>query len=173
MTALRGVALAAALISAASPARAEVLRITDGGFAVGRTVTAQDPPAEVWARLVRPAQWWSAEHTWSGEAANLLLEAKAGACFCETLPGGGSVEHMRVIHAAPGRLLRMVGTLGPLQAESLTGVLSVELNPQGTGTRIVWSYKVSGVSDVPLATLAPVVEGVVGQQFARLAAGPG
>ena len=172
MMARRAAALGAALAAlVASPALADVQRSSDTDFAVSGSEAVAISPDEVWQRLVRPAEWWSAEHTWSGDAANLSLDPQAGGCFCETLPGGGSVEHMRVIHAAPGKLLRMVGTLGPLQSETLTGVLSVTVESSGDGAKLTWTYKVAGKSDIPLADLAPVVDSVVGSQFRTLADG--
>ncbi|MXO59270.1 ATPase [Altererythrobacter salegens] len=164
-------ALGGVLALTCQPAAAEVLRTSPDGFAVTRTETLGVPPAEAWRKLIHIADWWSAEHSWSGDAANFSLDPRAGGCFCEALPDGGSVEHMRIIYAAPGQRLRMTGTLGPLQSESLLGVLTVTLEAAGEGTKLVWTYKVSGVSDIPLEGLAPVVEGVIGEQFDRLATG--
>lgn len=119
--------------------------------------------------MVEPGHWWNSEHSWSGDAANLTLDPRAGGCFCEKLPSGGSVEHMRVIYADRGKQLRMAGALGPLQGEGLTATLTVKLEPAGTGTRLAWSYKAGGYTDLPLAQIAPAVDGVVSEQFQRLA----
>ncbi len=168
---LRSAALAAALVAAsASPLSAEVVRVSDGGFAVSGSETLSLPPDQAWQRLVRPAEWWNADHSWSGDAGNLSLDPRAGGCFCEALADGGSVEHMRIVNAAPGKMLRMSGGLGPLQGESLTGLLTVTLEAAGEGTKLTWTYKVAGVSDIPFAGLAPAVDGVVQEQFGRLSA---
>lgn len=100
----------------------------------------------------------------------------AGGCFGEVLPSGqgaatGSVEHMRVIQARPGQLLRLSGALGPLQSEALKGVLTVTFEPAaGGGTQIVWEYVVGGYMRRDPAQIAPAVDAAMGQQHARLVA---
>src|SRR3546814_10432451 len=83
----------------------------------------------IYRLLSQPGRWWNGAHSYSGSAANLRLEPVAGGCFCEALPGEegrvGSVEHARVIHAAPDRQLRLSGALGPLPAEAGTGTLKI------------------------------------------------
>jgi uncharacterized protein YndB with AHSA1/START domain len=163
-------ALAIILLACAAPAPAEVTGQNQSGFATAGTVTIDATPERVWDALVKPAGWWNSEHSWSGQAANLTLDPRAGGCFCEALPGGGSVEHMRVIYADRGKQLRMRGALGPLQGEGLAATLTVKLEAQGGATRLVWSYKVGGYSDFPWTQIAPVVDGVVSEQFQRLEA---
>jgi len=161
--------IVAATACFASAAPAEVTGRNETGFATAGTVTIAATPTRVWAALVKPGRWWNAEHSWSGDAANLSLQPRAGGCFCEALPGGGSVEHMQVIYADPGRQLRMTGALGPLQSEGLAATLSVQLEAAGKGTKLTWSYKVGGYTALPLAQIAPAVDGVVAEQFGRLA----
>jgi uncharacterized protein YndB with AHSA1/START domain len=156
-------------LALAAPAAADVTGSGDSGFATHNEVVVSASPAQVWAALVAPARWWNKEHTWSGNAANLSLQPVAGGCFCERLPGGG-VQHMRVIHADRAKLLRMTGGLGPLQAEAVTGTLSVELAAVDGKTRIKWDYVVGGYMRAPMAQLAPVVDGVMAEQLGRLAA---
>lgn len=160
----------AALFALAAPAGAEVVESGETGFATHGSALVSAPPAALWAALVEPARWWSPAHSWSGDAANMTLSAKAGGCFCESLPDGGSVEHLRVIHAAPGRLLRASGALGPLQGEALAATLTITLDPEGEGTRIAWRYAVAGQAGFPLAAVAPAVDAVLSEQLARLAA---
>ena len=76
---------------------------------------------------------------------------------------------MRVIHAVPGSLLRMSGALGPLQGEALTGTLSIVLTRAEGGTEIEWIYAVGGHASFSLEQVAPAVDGVMGEQLARLA----
>lgn len=144
-------------------AHAEVIESEHGGFASSHTVLVAADRAQVWRELVHPENWWS--HTWSNNSANLRLDAHAGGCFCETIPAtegwpAGSVEHMRVITVMPGNTLRMSGSLGPLQAEGLTGTLTVTLAEEGEGTRITWDYITGGQARFDPAALAPVVDGV-------------
>jgi uncharacterized protein YndB with AHSA1/START domain len=158
------------LLACAASAPAEVTGRNQSGFATAGTVTIAAAPERVWDALVRPAAWWNSEHSWSGNAANLTLDPRAGGCFCEALPGGGSVEHMRVIYADRGKQLRMSGALGPLQGEGLVATLTVRLEAERGATKLAWSYKVGGYTDLPWAQIAPAVDGVVSEQFGRLAA---
>lgn len=173
----------AAVLACSASARAEVVQASDAGFVVSteRSLPGISPGA-AWAMLVQPGQWWNSAHSWSGDAANMTLDPRAGGCFCEAIPptgeGGeaGSVEHMRVIHVRAGAMLRMGGTLGPLQSEALTGVLTIELSaPQpeagaDAGTVIRWTYVVGGHSRYPLTQIAPAVDEVLAEQMSRLAA---
>ena len=137
---------------------------------VRETAAIAAPADRVWATLVLPARWWSKEHSFSGDAANLSLTPVAGGCFCEKLPGGGGVEHLRVVYVQPGKMLRMTGALGPLQGAPVAGVMTVALTPQGAGTRLALSYRVAGPVDGGADKLAPVVDMVLAQQVAGLKA---
>lgn len=153
----------------AAPATAEVTSSADAGFAVTGAADVAAPPPEVWDALLQPARYWSDSHSWSGDANNMTLEPKAGGCFCEAIPGGGSAEHMRVVNLVPGSTLTMRGSLGPLQSEALAGVLSVTLEQQGEGTKLAWTYVVGGYARFPLSDVAPAVDGVIAEQMMRLA----
>jgi uncharacterized protein YndB with AHSA1/START domain len=152
------------------PAPAEVTSRSESGFATAGRLTAAVTPEQAWAALVEPSLWWDPEHSWSGQGANLSIEPRAGGCFCEALPEGGSVEHMRVIYAAPGQQLRMSGGLGPLQGEGLAATLSVTIEQQPEGTTLAWTYKVGGHTELPLDQVAPAVDAVLSAQFRRLSA---
>jgi hypothetical protein len=159
-----------AAFACSSAAVAEVTSRSDSGFAIAGRLTAVVTPEQAWAALVEPSVWWDPEHSWSGQGAYLLIEPRAGGCFCEVLPGGGSVEHMRVIYAAPGQQLRMSGALGPLQGEGLAATLSVTIEQQPEGTTLAWTYKVGGHTELPLEQIAPAVDAVLSAQFRRLSA---
>jgi hypothetical protein len=75
-----------------------------------------------------------------------------------------------VLLAIPARQLRLRGSLGPLQAEALTGVLTVSLEPAGEGTKVTWDYAVSGFARFPLDQVAPAVDVVLTKQLNRLQA---
>ena len=159
-----------AVMASSVTANAEVTASSDAGFATHNEALVDASPAKVWAEMVKPAGWWNREHTWSGNAANLTLEPVAGGCFCERLPGGGSVQHLQVVYAAPGATLRLSGGLGPLQSEALAGTLTMTLKPEGRMTRITWDYVVGGYMRMPMAQMAPLVDQVVGEQLIHLAA---
>ncbi|MFC0587914.1 ATPase [Novosphingobium aquiterrae] len=156
-----------ALLTAGSAA-AEVQAADDSGFDVAGTQTIDSTAATVWAALVRPSTWWENAHTWSGKAANLSLDPRAGGCFCERLPRRGGVEHMRVIRAEPGKVLVMVGALGPLQSQPVQGVLTVQLETRGAATVLSWRYAVSGLREMKGGAIAAPVNGVISAQFASL-----
>jgi uncharacterized protein YndB with AHSA1/START domain len=155
-------------VAVASPVAAEVKSAAPAGFAVESRVVVAAAPAETYAQIVRIDQWWDAAHSYSGKAANLTLDARAGGCFCERLADGGGVEHMRVVSARPGVELRLQGGLGPLQAEAVTGSLSWSLKPAGGGTEIVQRYVVGGYVEGGADRIAPAVDQVLAGQLLRL-----
>ena len=169
------ISLTAVLAFAPFPAAAEVAASSDSGFASHNEVLVDATPAEAWAAMTQPSQWWNGEHSYSGDAANMTLDGRAGGCFCEAVPGAnggpaGQIEHMRVIYVAPGSTLRLSGGLGPLQAEAVTGVLTMTVAADGEKSKISWDYVVGGYMRMPMAVLAPLVDGVVREQLLRLAA---
>src|SRR6185503_5862345 len=99
-----------------------------------------------------------------------------GGCFCEAIPAGngvpaGQIEHMRVLYIDPRvHTLRLAGALGPLQSEAVTAVLTMTVEPSGTGAKVTWEYVVGGYMRMPIAQTAPLVDQVVGEQLTRLAA---
>jgi hypothetical protein len=171
-------ALGAFALLSAVPAAAEVTDSGEGGFVSRNEVVVTASPKEVWLALISPSGWWTSEHTWSGDAANLTLTPQAGGCFCEKIPEvdepgrftlEGSVEHMRVIQAYPERALRMIGALGPLQSEPVNGVLTIAISEAEAGTRIVWEYNVGGQMRYEVPVIARAVDAVMGIQLASLA----
>ncbi len=134
-TALRGAAFSFALAHS-STAVGAVADVGATGFTVHETVEIAAPPDKVYAALATPAQWWSSTHTFSGSAANLTLDARAGGCWCETLPNGGSVQHLIVVFAAPGKTLRLRGALGPFQGMGVDGALTWSLKPDRHGNGV-------------------------------------
>jgi uncharacterized protein YndB with AHSA1/START domain len=164
-SALAGCLLAMVL---SGPAAAEVKSVTTSGFAVADTQMIKAPPERVYAALGEIGHWWSSAHTFSRNAANLSLDLKAGGCFCERLQDGGSVRHLSVVYAAPGRGLRLRGALGPLQTEGVDGALSWALKPSEGGTRVTQTYVVGGYLRGGMAEWAPKVDKVLGEQLGRL-----
>lgn len=158
-------------ICLAQVARSDVTDIRDNSFSIESTLTSRAAPAIVYRELGRVSRWWDPEHTWSGSARNLSLQMQAGGCFCETLPGGGSIQHGRVIYAQPGVLLRLDAPLGPLQEMPVTGVLTFKLAPAaGGGTQVTMTYRVAGSFTMESAKLAPLVDQVMRIQLERLKA---
>lgn len=174
------IAFSTLTLALATAAHAEVKNQGDTGFVIGHSGEVLAKPDDVWKRLVAPKTWWNPTHSWFGKAEGMYIDAQAGGCFCETAQDKtedgqtrvrGSVEHMRVIFADPGKVLRMQGALGPLQSEAVIGTLTIAMEPlkDGAGTRLSFSYVVgAGYMRYKISEIAPAVDKVLGEQFARL-----
>ena len=139
------------------------------GFVTRHEATIDAPAARVYEILVRDVGlWWNPTHTYSGDAANLSIDPRAGGCFCEKLARGGSVEHMRVVYAAPGEVLRMSGALGPLQASGVTGSLTWKLTGIEGATKVELVYSVGGFLEQGFQKMEEGVRAVLGDQLRRL-----
>ena len=149
-------------------ARADVTDIRDNSFSIESKVTTTATAAVVYRELGKVSRWWDPEHTWSGSAKNLSLQMQAGGCFCESLAGGGSIQHGRVIYAQPNVMLRLDAPLGPLQDMPVTGVLTFKLAPADSGTQVTMTYRVAGGLTMESAKLAPIVDQVMRIQLERL-----
>ena len=155
----------------AAPLRGEVIESTAAGFLVRNTAAINAPPATVYAGLTDGVGgWWDPAHTFSHNARNLSLDRKPGGCFCERLPDGGGVQHMSVVYASPGKLLRLTGAIGPLQGEALAGTMTWNLVQAGGGTTVELSYTVGGFRAGGFRDIPTVVDGVLRGQLARLKA---
>ena len=167
-TLILGAAVWLAVLALTPAAAAEVLDAAAGGFTVRQAAEIKAPPERVYQALAEIGRWWDSAHTFSGDAANLSLDPRAGGCFCETLPGGGSVRHQEVVFAAPGKLLRLSGGLGPMQGMAVTGVTTWALQPATMGTALELTYTAGGYIPGGLEAMAPVVDQVLGGQVERL-----
>lgn len=158
----------AAGLMLATPATAEVTSSSPIHFDIESRITVAAPPARAYEALGQIGRWWDGAHSYSGDAANMRLELRAGGCFCESLPDGGTVEHMHVVQALPGRVIRMTGALGPLQSEALTGTLTWTLRAVPEGTEIISVYLVSGHVRGDTGAYAAPVDAVLRAQLERL-----
>ena len=175
---IKSILTGAGMALAAVPGQGGVVASSDAGFVVQASVDLALAPDAAYALLIAPARWWDGAHSYSGDARNMALEPRAGGCFCETIPdhGGkgasGSVEHGRVLYAAPGQRLRLNGALGPLQSEAVTGILDFVISPRPQAgrqaSRITLTYSVGGYRRGGLASIAPMVDGVLLEQLDRL-----
>jgi uncharacterized protein YndB with AHSA1/START domain len=161
-------ALAASL--APLPAPAEVLYITETAFAVRHEAEFTMKPAEVFNAMTgRISEWWSADHSWGGDATKLYFKTGIGGCFCEHLPDGGGVEHLRTIYYQPNKEIRLSGALGPLQQMGVQGAMSWRIEQREDDKQfLVFEYRVNGHTAMGMESLAPAVDGVIGEQHASL-----
>src|SRR5215468_4374370 len=143
--------------------------ITSNGFLVKFDVSINAPAAKVYDALVgQVGSWWNSEHTYSHDAKNLSIDARPGGCFCEKLPNGGGVEHLRVVYVSPPQIARFSGALGPLQATGVAGSMTWKLTGGPNSTRLDLSYSVGGFIPGGFEKIAPAVEGMLREQVDRL-----
>ena len=156
-------------LAPATPLFAAVLESGEHAFTVSHSLeTAAGPDVVYRTMTAHIDEWWNPAHSWSGEAANLYVQAEPGGCFCERLPNGGFAEHLRIIYLAPGAEIRFVGTLGPLQSMSVQGRMAWTIEPAEEGSLVTFTYRVFGHPPGGLTNLAPAVDGVIVEQLQRL-----
>lgn len=151
--------LISCFLLAGSAAWAEVVSRSEHGFEIRHEIVVPVDPQQAYRIFVdRVRSWWSDAHTFSGNAGNLAF---LDGCFCE-IWDGHRVEHLRVVNAAPGKLLRLKGGLGPLQALAVTGSMDIAFRPaEHGGTHVTLGYTVAGHG---LADWPDPVDGVLGEQ---------
>ena len=143
--------------------------ISTNGFLVKLDVSINAPAAKLYDALIgQVGSWWNPEHTYSHDAKNLSIDARAGGCFCEKLPNGGGIEHLRVIYLAPPQVIRFSGALGPLQASGVVGSMTWKLTGDHDQTRVQLSYSVGGFIAGGFDKIAPAVESMLNEQLNRL-----
>src|SRR4029453_520686 len=151
----------------ATPASAAVVNASDHGFEIQHSVNLVVPQPDAFAAFGRIGQWWSSEHTYSGDAKRMSLQMRPGGCFCEPLDGGGGVEHMRVAYLQPGERIVLVGSLGPLLFEATEGVMDVKVERIAGGSRVTMNYRAAGFANGGADKMAPLVDQVLGEQMKR------
>lgn len=162
-------AVAALLILLSTPLLAELKMSGAHGFTVTHSIeTTADPFVAYRTMTSHVNQWWSKDHTWSGNAANLYMEMKQGGCFCERLTGKGIAEHLRIIYYSAGEEVRFDGALGPLQTMPVDGRMIWNIQATEGGSRITFSYHVFGHAEGGLQNIAPAVDSVIGEQIQNL-----
>ena len=153
-------------------AMASVQDAAEGGFTIEHTATLPVTRAVAWAAVVGDiGRWWNSDHTASGLAANLYINAVPMGCFCERLGEDGGLVHLVVTFVNPGVMLRLSGGLGPLGLMGVNGNMTIEFkddadNPEHS--TVVLRYAVGGYRAGGLAELAEPVDSVLGEQLERL-----
>ncbi len=159
------------LLLATGQATAEVVDAAAGGFTTVNEVHIDAPRVDAWRAATEGiGQWWSSDHTVSGDAGRLFIEALPQGCFCERLGDGAGVVHLTVTMVSPGVVLRMTGGLGPLGLMGVNGNMTWEFNDDGDGARVRFTYAVGGYSADGLDAIAPAVDRVIGEALLRLKA---
>ena len=165
---MRAPVLVLLVVLQASSVSADVVDRGPTGFTLKTVVSIAAPTDRVYRTLVDVGSWWDREHTYSGDAKNLSIDARPGGCFCEKLSNGGGVEHGRVVNLTPGSLLRLSAVLGPLQELGVAGSLTFQVAAAGSGSSLTMTYAVGGYVPGGFEKLAPLVDGVMGHQVQLL-----
>jgi uncharacterized protein YndB with AHSA1/START domain len=158
------------LAGSATPAAAEVVSASPNGLEVRQTVNLVVKPDAAFAAFANVGAWWDSEHTYSGKAENMSLTLRPGGCFCESIPPGGGIEHMRVVYVDPGKRIVLTGSLGPLLYEATAGVMDVQVKSTGSGSQLTLDYRAAGFAKGGAEKLAPLVDQVLAEQMNRLRA---
>lgn len=159
--------LFAGLLLLPAPAAADVVSAGAHGFELANSVNLVIPVPQAYAAFGRIGSWWSDSHTYSGKAANMRLALQPSGCFCESVPDGGGVEHMRVAVVQPNERIVLTGSLGPLLYEAANGVMDVKFERIAGGTRVTMNYRASGFANGGADKMAPLVDGVLAEQLKR------
>ncbi len=149
-------------------AQAETSQVSASGFVSSYREEVKASTDEVWRAIVQLPRWWSSQHTWSNNAANLSLDAQAGGCWCERWGDGASAQHGQVLMVQPGRVIILQARLGPLLDKPVQAVLMLVTSVQDGKTMLRMNYQVAGGADAGLDKLATPVDQVLGLQFQRL-----
>ena len=152
-------------------AGAEVIDAAPGGFSLVHEVTIAASREEAWQAAVNEVgQWWSSDHTISGDAARMSIDARPQGCFCEAIGEHAGVVHLTVTFVNPNVLLRLTGGLGPLGLLGVDGNMTWEFLDAEGGTTVRFSYVVGGYRPGGLGEMAGPVDYVVGEALQRLKA---
>lgn len=155
----------------ASSAMGDVLDASDTGFSLAHEVIVDASRAEAWkAAVAGIGQWWSDDHTISGNAAAMSIDAVPQGCFCEAVGVAGGVVHLTVTFVNPQVMLRMTGGLGPLGLMGVSGNMLWEFFDADNGTLVRFSYAVGGYYPQGLDSIAGPVDAVIGDALQRLKA---
>ena len=144
-----------------SAVSAEVIDRSESGFTLQTQREFDATPKEVYDTLTLEVhRWWNLDHTYAGKDGMMTMDTTPGGCFCESLPGGGWVEHMRIVYVEPNKLLRMSGGLGPLQSLGVAGAMSFTLSEEEGKTVLVFRYQVGGYFAAGTGQWPAAVDGV-------------
>lgn len=150
---------------------ADVVDSNANGFTIVNETTIGAPRAEVWLSAIKNVdQWWSSDHTVSGDARRLSISAKPQGCFCEHLGEDAGVVHMTVTTVIPEVVLRLTGGLGPLGLMGVNGNMTWEFDEVDENTGVKFTYAVGGYRPDGLDGMANAVDRVIGEALLRLKA---
>lgn len=152
------------------PAIAEVVDVGPYGFKVEHEAYVEAGRADVWRAALDIGSWWSDDHTISGDASRMSIDARPMGCFCEMLGPTDGVAHLMVTTVSTHSMLRMTGGLGPLGVMGASGNLIWEFSDaEAEGmTYVKFTYAVGGYYEGGIASMAEPVDYVIGEALTRL-----
>ena len=160
---------AVANILLAASAASEVMDSAGNGFSVKHSTVIAATREEVYDVAVRRiSEWWSSDHTISGDAGNLYIDARLLGCFCEKLGPDAGMIHLAITFVNPGTMLRFTGGLGPLGLMGVSGNMTWEFEDHEDGMQLTLNYAVGGYLDGGLNAIAAAVDGVLVEQIENL-----
>lgn len=163
--------LLVSMLVISSAARADVVDAGTNGFnTVNEAVVAAERDIVWRAAIDEIGQWWSSDHTVSGDATRLRISAKTQGCFCEYFGDGDGdgVVHMTVTMVNPGVVIRLTGGLGPLGLMGVAGNMTWEFSSVEGGTHVKFTYAVGGYRANGLDEIAGPVDRVIADALDRL-----
>jgi hypothetical protein len=168
LKAFSALAIACFIVTAADAA---VLDAAPGGFTISYMTEISASRTDVYnAAVDNIGDWWSDDHTLSGDAGNMYIDARTQGCFCEVLGEGAGVVHLTVTFVNPGVILRLSGGLGPLGLMGVSGNMTWEFEDSENGTIVTLNYAVGGYLPDGLDSIAEAVDGVLVEQMTSLKA---
>ncbi len=167
---MRNTIFAVAALTFAPLAFGEVTDSAANGFTTVNEVVIDADRAQAWVDAMDIGKWWSSDHTISGDASRMSIEALPQGCFCETLGEKAGVVHLTVTSVMPTVLLRMTGGLGPLGLRGVDGNMVWEFEDAEQGTRVRFTYAVGGYMAGGLDQVSGPVDNVIGEALDRLKA---
>lgn len=163
------VPLTSAIAMSAAPATAGIIISAPDHYILKHEAVSTLTPDALWQKLIEPANWWHPDHTYSGDAKNLSLDANAGGVWREDWPDG-SVEHGRVLLVLENKQLRLNAPFGPLQETGANVVWTVTISSGDDGTKVTFDEVANGTASSNLDELAPAVDFVKTEAINRLIA---
>ena len=158
------------VLAISTATQAAVVDASDTHYRLRHEATSTLAPAAMWRRLLHPERWWHPDHTYSGDAANLSLDARAGGYWLENW-SGGSVAHGRVLLVQDERVLRLDAPFGPLQGLGAVATWTITLEPIDEGTRVVFEETATAAPGSAMEAMAKAVDGVKSEAIRRLTGG--
>ena len=149
-------------------AQGEVISSGPDHYTLKQEAESPLPLDELWERLIEPAKWWHPDHTYSGDANNLVLDLEPGGTWSEAWDEN-FVVHGRIMLVKNKEELRLDAPFGPLQERAVTVVWTISLmETEVGGTYVRFEERASGSQTSDLDALAPAVDYVKSEAIQRL-----